>query len=211
MPPLETQNPKPAPPAPPAPTLSRLPSDQLLYHGTRVDLVLRTVTTNTGKTSTREVCLHPGAVIVLPVLDDGRVVLIKNQRHTINQTLLELCAGTLEYATPSPASHPGDPIENPAHCAARELTEETGYSATTITPFGWFYTSPGILTEKMYAFLATGLTPGPQHLEDNEQIEIVLFTREEILDLIQQNKIVDAKSIATLLKYFAVNGCLRVD
>jgi ADP-ribose pyrophosphatase len=93
--------------------------------------------------------------------------------------------------------------EDPAAAAARELTEETGYAATTITPFGWFYTSPGILTEKIHAFLATGLSPGPQHLEDNEQIAVQPFSKEEILSLIHENQMVDAKSIATLLKYFA--------
>ncbi len=185
------------------PTFRRLPTDQLLYHGTRVDLVLRTVTTNTGKSSTREVCLHPGAVIILPVLDDGRFVLIRNRRHTVNETLLELPAGTLEYAVPTADSHPGDATEDPAHCAARELTEETGYTAREMIPFGWFYTSPGILTEKMFAFVAKGLTPGPQKLEDNEQIETELFTQSEILRLIRENGIVDAKTIATLLKYFS--------
>jgi ADP-ribose pyrophosphatase len=183
------------------PTLRRLPSDQLIYKGERLDLVLRTVTTNTGKSRVREVCLHPGAVIILPVLDDGRLVLIRNRRHTVCDTLFELPAGTLEYAAPKGA--PGDPTEDPASAAARELTEETGYTAQTIHPFGWFYTSPGILTEKMFAFLATGLTPGMQDLEDNEQIDTELFTRDQILAMIHENILVDAKSIAVLLKYFA--------
>lgn len=188
------------------PTLGRLPHDQLVYRGDRVDLVLRPLATNSGQTKTREVCLHRGAVIILPVLDDGRIVLIRNQRHTVSQVLLELPAGTLEYAEANPDSQPGDPTEDPAACAGRELTEETGYVARQISPLGWFYTSPGILTEKMYAFLATGLTPGRQDLEDNEQIETASFTRGEILTLIGENEIVDAKTIATLLKYFAANA-----
>ena len=180
----------------PTPPLKRKPSDELIFHGTRVDFILRHVTTSSGQKITREVCLHPGAVIILPVLADGRIVMIRNQRHTVPEELLELPAGTIER-------HPDGSLEDPAPRAAAELTEETGYTAATITPFGWFYTSPGILTEKMYAFLATNLTPGPQHLEETEQIRVELFTKGQLLELIDENKIVDAKTIATLLKYFS--------
>jgi ADP-ribose pyrophosphatase len=188
------------------PTIGQLPHDSLLYQGDRVDLVLRPTTTSTGKTQYREVCLHRGAVIILPILslNPTRIVLIKNHRHTVNQTLLELPAGTLEYTDdPTNPKRPGSPIEDPPAAAARELTEETGYTAQTITPFGWFFTSPGILTEKMVAFLATNLTPGPQSLEDNEQIQTQVYTKQEILSLIRENAITDAKTLATLLKYFA--------
>ncbi|HEY4330873.1 MAG TPA: NUDIX hydrolase [Phycisphaerae bacterium] len=186
--------------------LPRQPSDELIFHGERVDFILRPTASRAGTGmdrpsggKKREVVLHPGAVIVLPLLDDGRIVMIKNHRHTVNETLLELCAGTLErddHAQP----------EDPAACAARELTEETGYTAGKIDSLGWFYTSPGILTEKMYAFLATSLTPGTQNLEENEQIEVVVMRAEEIKRLIRENRIVDAKSIATLLKYFVDSG-----
>ena len=171
-------------------TLGRLPNDRLIYKGSRIDLVLRPLPTRSGQISEREVAVHPGAVIILPILDDGRIVLNRNRRHTVSQELLELPAGTLE------------PPEDPAVCAARELTEETGYTAKKIEPFGWFYTSPGILTEKMYAFIATGLTVGQQDLEDNEQILPYPVGRAEVLNLIAQNIVVDAKTIATLLKYF---------
>ena len=177
---------------PPALPLSA--GDQLLFHGTRVDFILRPVFTSAGKSLMREVVLHPGAVIILPVLDDGRIVLIKNHRHTVHETLLELPAGTLERDAA------GTP-EDPHACAARELTEETGYRAQKVESFGWFYTSPGILTEKMYVFIATGLTPGDQALEENEQIEVAAMGPDEVLRLIRENRIVDAKTIATLLKY----------
>ena len=181
-------------PDPTQPSLGLLPTDTLIYKGTRVTLALRALTSSTGKPISREVVLHPGAVIILPVADDGRIVLIRNMRHTVNQELFELPAGTLE---PKPDGTPDDPLNR----ARLELTEETGYTATSITPFGWFYTSPGILTEKMYAFLATGLTPGPQHLEDTEQIKVELFSPAQILSLIHENQVTDAKTIATLLKY----------
>ncbi len=178
------------------PHLGLAPGDRVIHKGDRVDLVLRTVSTNSGKTITREVCLHPGAVIILPITDAGDIVLIRNRRHTVFDELLELPAGTLERTPGSPQPH-----EDPALCAARELTEETGFQAREIIPFGWFYTSPGILTEKMYAFIARGLTPGNQDLEDNEQIRVEIFPPDRILALIRENLIVDAKTIATLLKY----------
>jgi ADP-ribose pyrophosphatase len=175
------------------------PGDRVVHTGERVDLVLRPVGTNSGGTAVREVCLHRGAVIILPVLENGDLVLIRNHRHTVGEELLELPAGTLEYAA-EPGS-PGDPVENPAAAAARELTEETGYTARRIEPFGWFYTSPGILTEKMYAFIARGLTAGRQALEDNEQIRVEVVSPARAAALIRENVIVDAKTIATLLKY----------
>jgi ADP-ribose pyrophosphatase len=163
--------------------------DQIVFKGSRVELALRTMTTTSGRRVQREVVLHPGAVIILPVLDNGRIVMIRNLRHTVGQWLWELPAGTLE------------PPEPPALCAGRELVEETGYHAAEIIDFGWFYTSPGILTEKMYAFIATGLTPGSQALEDNETITVEALPPDAIIGMIQANEIVDGKTIAVLLKY----------
>ena len=92
--------------------------------------------------------------------------------------------------------------EDPVGCAARELVEETGYRAGKLAALGWFYTSPGILTEKMWAFVATELQLGHQDLDENEQIEVVVLGKDEVLRFIRENRIVDAKTIATLLKYF---------
>ncbi len=178
------------PQTPSGPQLGILADDQVIYRGQRIDLILRHQKTSSGTVRQREVLVHPGAVIILPVLEDGRIVLIRNRRHTVLDELWELAAGTLEKG------------EDPALCAARELTEETGYTATRLHSLGWFYTSPGILTEKMYAFVATGLTEGSQSLEDNEQIQVELRTPDQIRAMITENQIVDAKTIATLLKYF---------
>ena len=109
--------------------------------------------------------VHPGAVVVLPLLDDGRIVMIHNFRHTMEEELLELPAGTLA---------PGEP---PIDAARRELSEETGYAAGSVEPFITFYTLPGICTERMHAFIATDLRAGEQRLEPGEQIRV------EIVDL----------------------------
>jgi ADP-ribose pyrophosphatase len=166
--------------------------DTVVYEGSRVSMALRRVKLSNGKEIRREVVLHPGAVIILPILADGRIVLIENVRHTVGESLLELPAGTLEKGEP------------PEVCAARELEEETGYRAGRIDSLGWFYTSPGILTEKMYAFVALDLTPGPQALEENEMISVKPTSVKEVLELIQSNAIVDGKTIAVILKY--LNG-----
>jgi len=168
--------------------------DRLILRGPRMDFVLRPVPTTTGIFKEREVVVHPGAVLVLPVLEDGRIVMIRNRRHTVGDELWELPAGTLEKG------------EDPAVCAARELTEETGYRAEKLESLGWFYTSPGVLTEKMYVFVASGLKAGEQELEDNEQIAVELLTAAEARRMIKENEIVDAKTIATLLKWWIETG-----
>ena len=169
-------------------------TDNIIYKGQRMDLLLRTVRTDSGKQIVREVVWHPGAVIILPVLRDGGIVMIRNLRHTLGETLWELPAGTLEKG------------EDPAVCAKRELEEETGYQADNIVSMGWFYTSPGILTEKMFAFLAVDLTPGPQALEENETITVAVLPPEKIRHIIKNNEIVDGKTISVLLKYMMDRG-----
>ena len=137
----------------------------------------------------RETVQHPGAVAILPLLDDGRVCLIRNFRTAVGQTLIELPAGTLE------------PPEAPEATARRELEEETGYRAETIEPLCQFFMSPGILNERMYVYLATGLTPGPTRLEEGEQIETWLVPWAEALAMADDGRIQDAKTLTALFWY----------
>ena len=104
---------------------------------------------------------HPGAVTILPDLEDGRVCLIRNRRASVNKSLLELPAGTLE------------PGEDPVDCASRELAEETGYRSRSMKPIHEFFLSPGILDERMHLFHAQKLVPGYPEREPSEQIENV--------------------------------------
>lgn len=136
-----------------------------------------------------EIVRHPGAAAIVPVLDDGRLVLIRNRRIAVDQTLLEIPAGTLDNAEP------------PEQCAARELTEETGYRAGKLVPLLTCYSSPGIMDERMYCYLATGLTPGPSALESGEEIEVVQMPLAEALDGIKAGTITDGKTIVALLYY----------
>jgi len=115
---------------------------QVLYDGKKVRLELHHLQDDDGHRLKKEVVVHPGAVVILPFLDATTILLIKNRRYTVGETLIELPAGTLEKG------------ELPMNCAGRELQEETGFLANRIKPIGSFYASPGILTEKMYIFAA---------------------------------------------------------
>ncbi len=164
-------------------------NETILLKATRFTVNAMTMTDKHGQTVMREVVRHPGAVVLLPILDDGRVVMIENQRRTVNQTLIELPAGTIEHGEP------------PDQTAVRELIEETGYRAKTITKIHEFYSCPGICDELMHLYVATGLVAGEPDREATEQIENRIVTREQIKSLIAENKIRDGKSLVGLYWY----------
>jgi len=173
-----------------------LTRDETVFTGKNFRVARRTAGTGAESPRDYEVVVHPGAAVILPVLDDGRVLLIHNHRVAVGQELLELPAGTL------------DDGEAPAACAVRELAEETGYRAGRLRPLTSFFTSPGILTERIHAFLATELTPGATAHEAGEQIRPAPLTLAEALQAIRDGRICDAKTILTLLYYerFVRNG-----
>ena len=169
---------------------NKLIEKQVIYDGAKVRLEVHHLEDEeTGRRYKREVVVHPGAVVILGLLDDGRVLLIRNRRYAVGQVLLELPAGTLEKN------------ENPMNCAGRELLEETGYLARRIKPIGTYYTSPGILSEKMYAFAAYDLQERKAALEEGEEIELEPTALDEALHMCGDGRIEDAKTIATLLMY----------
>lgn len=143
-----------------------------------------------GLQATREIVLHPGSVVVLPVLPGNRIVLIRQFRYAAGQYLWELVAGHKE------------PGELPLEGARRELLEETGYRARHIQKLLEFFPSPGLLSERMDVFLATGLAKGPARPEEDEKISRRILSLREALRWIRSGKIRDAKSVAGIL-YFA--------
>jgi ADP-ribose pyrophosphatase len=171
----------------------RLVERQVIFNGIKVRLELHHLENEEGVRTRREVVVHPGAVVVLPLLEDRgetSVVLIRNRRYAIGgQYLIELPAGTLEKG------------EDPINCAGRELLEETGYLAGRITKLRDFYTSPGFLSEKMFAFVATGLEKQQAALEEGEEIEVLTVGYAEALAMVGDGRIADGKTIATLLMY----------
>lgn len=178
-------------PASPSPGASAGPGDaifsrRLIHHGRKFDFEQVTYTSASGKPLTREVVRHPGAVVIVPILDGRRLVMIRNRRIAVGDTLLEFPAGTLDQSEP------------PDACAKRELIEETGYSAATLRPLGWFYTTPGLTDEMMHAFVATGLTHVGQRLEEDESITVEPIGVAEALRMADSGNLIDGKSIVAL-------------
>ena len=162
--------------------------EKILLETSRFNVVERLVDTGPDSPAVaKQVILHPGAVTIVPLLENNRVCLIKNYRVAVNQTLIELPAGTI------------DPNEPPATTAVRELQEETGYLANQWQELPAFYMSPGILNERMYAYVATDLQPGPPAREAGEQIENLIVDWSEAIDMIDRGEIQDAKTIVALL------------
>ncbi|HEX4124556.1 MAG TPA: NUDIX hydrolase [Tepidisphaeraceae bacterium] len=167
----------------------KLIEKQLIYAGKKVRLELHHLEDEDGARYLKEVCVHPGAVVVMAFLDDDTIVLIRNRRYAIGQTLIELPAGTLE------------PHEDPMNCAGRELVEETGYLADRLEFLSTYFTSPGVLSERMHAFAAYGLTASLKALEQGEEIEVMPTPWNEVIEMIQDGRIQDAKTIATVLMF----------
>jgi ADP-ribose pyrophosphatase len=153
----------------------------------RIERVVQT--SPNGTQHVREIVRHPGAVVILPLLDDGRLCFVKNFRVAVDETLIELPAGTLE------------PNEPPEVTAVRELAEETGYRAGRMRHILTFCMSPGILDEKMHFYVADSLQPGPMALEPGEDIQTILCTWQESLEMMRTGQIRDAKTLAALLYY----------
>jgi ADP-ribose pyrophosphatase len=162
---------------------------EILLETSRFRVVREGRQTDRGQAYTREYVDHPGAVTIIPLVDDDHICLIRNYRLAVHETLIELPAGTL------------DPGETPAETARREITEETGYRAGEIELLSAFWMSPGILNERMWLFAARDLTPGKPHREANEEINNLVVTWSEALRMVREGEIQDAKTIAGLLLY----------
>lgn len=161
----------------------------LIFKGSRFTVRTLKVKGANGKTVEKDVVLHPGAVTLLPFVDEEHIVLIRNQRFVVGQELWELPAGTLE------------PGEDPLETAKRELIEETGYKAAHIVPLVTFFTTPGFCNEVMYSYVASQLTHVGQSLDDSEQIIVETVKWKDALKMVRDGTIVDGKTIMVLLYY----------
>jgi ADP-ribose pyrophosphatase len=169
-------------------------SSEALLHTRVFDVQREKVIEPTGLEASRDIIVHPGSVVVLPVLPDGRIVLIRQYRHSVQQYLWELVAGRRD----------GD--ESFVSGARRELQEETGYTAGKMQLLVDLFPSPGFLRENMAIFLATGLKKGVANPEADEKITQKIVTLREALAWIRGGKIRDGKTVAGILyyaKYFA--------
>lgn len=157
-----------------------------IYTGMIVNVNVDTVTLPNGLTVDLEVVRHPGAAAVVPMKDDGTVVLIRQFRHAAAGFIYEIPAGKL---------HPG---EDPAACAARELEEEIGYKAGKLELLSSIFTAPGFTDEVIHIYQATGLMIGQQQLDHDEVLEVIELPLLEAIGMIESGAIRDAKSIVGL-------------
>ena len=157
-----------------------------IYKGTVVTLNVDTVRLPNGHTIDLEVIRHPGASAVVPLKEDGTVVLIRQFRHAANGFIYEIPAGKLH------------PKEDPLDCAARELQEENGYKAGRFELLSSIFTAPGFADEVIHIYLATGLTIGTQNLDQDEVLEVVEMPLREAIAKIEDGTIRDGKTIVGL-------------
>lgn len=167
-----------------APLIERRP----IYTGRIVDLSVDRVRLPDGRVCELELVRHPGAAAVVPVDDEGRVLLVRQYRYASGGWLLEIPAGKLDGDEPAEA------------CAAREVEEETGFRAGRLVPMGWIWTTPGFSDERIWLFLALQLSKSRQRLQPDELLTVERVPLAEALRQAGQGEIRDAKSVCALLR-----------
>ena len=167
---------------------------ELVHTGRKIRVYLDRTTARDGSVIVRDLISHPGAVVVLPVIDRDHICLLRNHRWVVGETLWELPAGTLE------------PGEDLLPAAQRELSEETGYQAERWRSLGYLFASPGVLDEKLHLFVAEGLTPGPNRPEPDEDLEPGTLPFADALAMCLDGRIKDAKTITALLLWDRLRG-----
>jgi ADP-ribose pyrophosphatase len=160
-----------------------------MFEGAVFSVVREDVLEPGGIRATRDLVIHSGSVVVLPVFADGSVLFIRQYRHAVGDFLWELVAGRKE------------PDESPTAAARRELLEETGYTARRLRKILDVFPTPGFVSERMWVFAAEGLTKGPPQPEKDERITQRVFTLAQVDAMIRDGKLRDAKSVAGLLYY----------
>jgi ADP-ribose pyrophosphatase len=166
-------------------------SHREVYQGKIVNLYVDTIQYPSGRKAVREVVVHPGGVTAVPVLDDGRIILVRQFRYPLGKYILELPAGKL------------DSNQSPLETIKRELEEEIGYQAGNLSYECGFYSTPGVCNEVIHLFIARSLTPVSQRLEEGEQITVEAYALEECLRKIGTGEIADGKTILGILWYQA--------
>lgn len=162
----------------------RIVKSEVIFKGKVFNTIVNQIEYDSGNKAVREVAEHPGGAVVVPVTDDGKIVMVTQHRFPMNKVLLELPAGKLNKD------------ENPFICAVRELEEETGYRSKNVKELGSIYTTPGYSTEKLWIYLAKDLKPGSHNREEGEfGMEVLELTFDEIENKIYSGDIVDSKTI----------------
>jgi ADP-ribose pyrophosphatase len=164
---------------------------ELVYDGRIVHLYKETVELPDGKTAVREIIHHVGAVAVIPIAPDGKIVLVRQYRLAARRVMLELPAGTL------------NPGEAPETCAIRECQEEVGYKPGNLEAIGGVFVAPGYSTEYIHFFVATDLTRSVLDADADEFLKVEHLSEAQVLDAVIQRVIVDAKTISAFMMWQA--------
>ena len=172
-----------------AKAIAKVLNSEVLYQGKVFRLQRDTVIEPGGVRAERDIIIHPGSVVVLPVFPDGRILMIRQYRHSVGEFLWELVAGRKE------------PNEKPPDAARRELVEETGYAAKRLTQMMRVVPTPGFVNEWMWIFAAEGLTKGAAQPEEDERITPRIFTLKQAEKMIERGTLRDAKSVCGILYY----------
>ncbi|MFA5374929.1 MAG: NUDIX hydrolase [Dehalococcoidia bacterium] len=165
-----------------------------IFQGRRINLRVDRVVLPSGRETTREIAGYPNSVGIVALDEDDNVILVRQYRHAVGKTLLEIPAGGMEEG------------EDPRQSALRELVEETGYSAGSLKQIGGAYAAPGYSTEFLYLYLATGLRSGPSRNDEDEAIEVVPVPLKDVPRLIKSGELCDGKSIIGLLTLLLYRG-----
>ncbi|KFI03349.1 ADP-ribose pyrophosphatase [Bacillus spizizenii] len=173
-------------------------SKEQIFSGKVIDLYVEDVELPNGKTSKREIVKHPGAVAILAVTDEGKIIMVKQFRKPLERAIVEIPAGKLEKG------------EEPEYTALRELEEETGYTAKKLTKITAFYTSPGFADEIVHVFLAEELSvlEEKRELDEDEFVEVMEVTLEDALKLVESREVYDAKT-AYAIQYLQLKEALQ--
>ena len=173
----------------------RQTDSQEIFDGAIVHLFKDTVTLPNGHTATREVIRHIGAVAVVPLTDDGKVIVERQFRYPLDRVITEIPAGKLDSFT-----------EDRLAAAKRELEEETGYTADTWQELGDFHPTAAYCDEKITLYLATGLHQGQRHLDDDEFLNVMAVPLEELVADIMAGRITDGKTQTAILKTYFIRA-----
>jgi len=162
----------------------RIVKSDVIYSGKVFNIKVDKIEYNTGNIAVREVAEHPGGAVVVPLTEEGKIVMVTQHRFPVDKILLELPAGKLGKG------------EDPFVCAVRELEEETGYKSDNVKELGSIYTTPGYSTEKLWIYLAKDLKPGNHNREEGESgMEVFELSLKEVEEKIYNGEIVDGKTI----------------
>ncbi len=163
-------------------------SSQEIFNGVAIHLFKDEILLPNGHKGIREIIRHPGAVCVLPITDNGDIIFVNQFRYALNKVTLEVPAGKLEKG------------EDPKEAALRELSEETGLSAKNIIPMGELYTTPALIDEVIHMYIATDLTEGEQHPDEDEFVNTLKIPLSKAVDMVMNGEIKDSKTQTIILK-----------